>query len=276
MGPPLTWHTATGAPVFDTQSNGCEPLVVFPAGHIALIDRGVCNFSTKAHNATQAGASGVLIANTEGYGGSTPTDDSVMQMGCSDALCHSLTITIPAAFISYNDGAALRGAMDEGNVSVFMGVRHEEPELRQTKAWIWDSFWIGGGFDTNPDNDRYTETTALGPMLFIDGFESGDTSAWGDTSSESFPLVPGTWQWLIDSQCSGSFVPYSLIFYADGSFLSPERCSGFEDSWSQNETTVEFSFSSCDGFYIGTLDSNGTFMSGTASWGGCWQATWMF
>ena len=110
--------------------------------------------------------------------------------------------------------------------------------------------------------------------LHIDRFESGDISAWEDLGVA--PLKSGTWQWLIDAPCSGSFVPYSLIFYADGSFLSPERCSGFEDSWIQNESIVDFSFFSCDGTYSGTLNSSGTFMSGTSSWGGCWQASWMF
>ena len=181
MGPRLTMHPAIGAPVTIVDdgtgptNDGCEPLVGFPAGHVALIDRGACNFSLKADHATQAGASGVIIANTAALGSVTPTADSIMLMGCTDAACHSLIITIPAAFMSYNAGEALKAAMVAGDVSVYMGVRPEYPEYKQTKAYIWES---GTGVsDTNPDNDRYTETTSLA-AIFIDGFESGDTSAW--------------------------------------------------------------------------------------------------
>ena len=182
MGPPLTMHVTGGAPISlvedgtDPVGDGCEPLVGFPAGHVALIDRGECNFSAKADNATQAGASGVIVANTEGYGVSTPTDDSVIPMGCNDAVCHSLIITIPAAFISFNDGDVLRTAMAEGDVSVFMGIRDEDPEYRRMTANIWES--DAAGTDTDPDNDRYIETTTLSTTIFIDGFESGDTTAW--------------------------------------------------------------------------------------------------
>jgi hypothetical protein len=175
MGPRLTMHSATGAPVTivddgsGTANDGCEPLVGFPAGHVALIDRGLCNFSLKADHATQAGASGVIIANTAALGSVTPTADSIMLMGCTDAVCHSLIITIPAAFMSY------KAATVAGTVSVYIGVRPEEPEYKQTKGYIWESGTTAS--DPNPDNDRYTETTSLA-AIFIDGFESGDTLAW--------------------------------------------------------------------------------------------------
>ncbi len=165
MGPRLTWHTAVGAPVFDTQSDGCDPLVDFPAGYVALIDRGACNFSAKGKNATDAGATGVLIANTEGYGVSTPTDDSVIQIGCSDAVCHSLIITIPSAFLSYNDAAALRvdmAAKADGEVTMFMGIREEDPEYRRMRANIWESSGLVDPSDVDPDNDLFIETTTLG------------------------------------------------------------------------------------------------------------------
>jgi len=164
MGPRLTMHPTTGAPVSlvddgtDPVADGCQPLVDFPEGHIALIDRGACNFSTKADNATQAGASGVIIANTAALGDATPTGDSIMHMGCSDAVCHSLIITIPSGFMSYNAGDALKAAMGEGDVTVYMGVREEESEYKQTKGYIWSN----DGNDTDDSNDRYTETTTLG------------------------------------------------------------------------------------------------------------------
>jgi hypothetical protein len=45
-----------------TSSDGCEPLVGFTPGNIALIDRGICAFVLKAQNAEAAGASAVIVA----------------------------------------------------------------------------------------------------------------------------------------------------------------------------------------------------------------------
>ncbi len=46
-----------------TASDGCEALVGFTAGNIALVDRGFCDFSQKVFNAQSAGATGVIIGN---------------------------------------------------------------------------------------------------------------------------------------------------------------------------------------------------------------------
>ncbi|MGH7127556.1 MAG: PA domain-containing protein, partial [Planctomycetaceae bacterium] len=59
-------------------SDGCTALAGFPAGDIALIDRGSCAFTVKAANAQAAGASGVIIGNNAagpapGLGGADPT-----------------------------------------------------------------------------------------------------------------------------------------------------------------------------------------------------------
>ncbi len=53
------------APVSTVALFGCNPTdyAGFPAGHIALISRGVCFFTDKATNAYNAGASGVIIYN---------------------------------------------------------------------------------------------------------------------------------------------------------------------------------------------------------------------
>ena len=80
-----------------TVTDGCQPLLGFTAGNIALIDRGTCIFTQKVKNAQDAGAVGVLIANSStgvfgGLGGSDPT------------------ITIPSVMIQYADGQALRSA----------------------------------------------------------------------------------------------------------------------------------------------------------------------
>jgi hypothetical protein len=47
----------------DNPSQGCGPLIDFPAGAIALADRGGCPFVEIVGNAQAAGASGVIVAN---------------------------------------------------------------------------------------------------------------------------------------------------------------------------------------------------------------------
>ncbi len=81
---------------------GCGPLTALDAlavnGRIALIDRGVCGFAVKVKNAQNAGAIGVLIANTAaGVFGS---------MGGADA-----TITIPSLMVTNAEGNALKTAL---------------------------------------------------------------------------------------------------------------------------------------------------------------------
>jgi Zn-dependent M28 family amino/carboxypeptidase len=49
----------------NTSTSGCEAadFAGFPAGHIALVQRGACTFQSKAENAAAAGAFGVIIFN---------------------------------------------------------------------------------------------------------------------------------------------------------------------------------------------------------------------
>jgi hypothetical protein len=79
-------------------TDGCEPLVGFPAGSIALIDRGNCDFSVKAQNAQNAGATAVVVVNNVAgapgtMGGSNPA------------------IVIPAVQVSLADGNTIKAGL---------------------------------------------------------------------------------------------------------------------------------------------------------------------
>ncbi len=82
----------------NSSTSGCEPedFTGFPAGNIALLQRGSCFFSVKAENAAAAGAVGVIIFNqgnaegwmglysgtlTESYGGGLPVLATTYDLG---------------------------------------------------------------------------------------------------------------------------------------------------------------------------------------------------
>jgi hypothetical protein len=76
---------------------GCNPLVDFPAGAIALVDRGGCAFTVKAGNAQDAGAVALIVANTA---------ENVITMGGSDD-----TIAIPSVMVTRGDGATIKAGL---------------------------------------------------------------------------------------------------------------------------------------------------------------------
>lgn len=64
---------------------------------IALVNRGTCEFASKAKNVQNAGAVGMILANNT---------SGVFDMGSWDA-----TVAIPSVMVSQSDGALLRGAL---------------------------------------------------------------------------------------------------------------------------------------------------------------------
>jgi PA domain/LVIVD repeat len=81
-----------------TTTDACEALAGFPAGAIAVVDRGTCNFTVKVKNAQDAGAVAVVIVNNVPGPPSSP--------GGTDP-----TITIPSAMVSLADGTAIKASL---------------------------------------------------------------------------------------------------------------------------------------------------------------------
>lgn len=143
-----------------TTTDGCQALVGFVAGRIALVDRGGCTFPVKVANAESAGASGVIVVNSADStfsmsGGGSPDVPAVM-VGQSDgqaiaAALPGVTATIELAAATANsvrwligeDAAALGTIRDMWNPSCF-----GDP-ARVSDVTYWCSTGDGGGVHTN-------------------------------------------------------------------------------------------------------------------------------
>ena len=82
------------------------------AGKVAIVDRGDCEFGTKALNAQNAGAIAVFIANND----TAAPDDTIAMGGGADGA----QVTIPAAMVSYNTGQAIYAELDAGRDDILI------------------------------------------------------------------------------------------------------------------------------------------------------------
>jgi hypothetical protein len=88
---------------------GCGALVGFPAGAVALVDRGGCEFGVKVLNAENAGAVAAIVANNAG--------DGVINMGPGAV---GNQVTISSVFVGQSTGQAMKDALPGGPVNVTM------------------------------------------------------------------------------------------------------------------------------------------------------------
>lgn len=93
-------------------SEACNPLVGFTSGHIALIDRGNCEFGTKSLHAQNAGASAVIIANNQG-------DDLITMSPGADGnqvSIASVMIGLSNGNLIKNENASVNGTLGKNGV----------------------------------------------------------------------------------------------------------------------------------------------------------------
>lgn len=107
FGPALSHTPVTGqvvlvSDIFGNPTNGCETITNNLTGKIAFIDRGTCSFPIKVKNAQNAGAIGVIVADS--LAGCPPAG-----MGGADA-----TIVIPSVRITLADGNLIRAQLGAG------------------------------------------------------------------------------------------------------------------------------------------------------------------
>jgi uncharacterized repeat protein (TIGR01451 family) len=127
------------------------------AGHVVLIDRGLCGFQIKALNAQRNGASGVIIANVS----TSSSPNTAPNMGASAVPAGTEAITIPVLSMSNPNGNLLRAKLDVAMPTTVNGTlkpRDSENSVR----------WLLGEDDTNPQlfgalRDMWNPTCAGNP-----------------------------------------------------------------------------------------------------------------
>lgn len=99
-------------------SKGCQDVFGQDlSGKIALIDRGLCDFSLKVYHAQEAGAIGAIVCNFE---------DNVIAMGAGD---NAADVLIPSVFISSIDCSRIRIAAGSGLVVSLVAPSTTGPEF---------------------------------------------------------------------------------------------------------------------------------------------------
>ncbi|PWH81863.1 S8 family serine peptidase [Brumimicrobium oceani] len=137
-------------------SEGCNLLINNTEinGNIAVVQRGSCNFTVKAMNAQNAGATALIVINNVA---------GTMDMGGTNN-----NVTIPAVMISQSDGNTLLASINNGEQPLaLLGVQNE---------WI-EEFQIAGNTFTSGDDDGY-------------GFNS-NSFVLSSGQNYSFTLTPG-------------------------------------------------------------------------------------
>ena len=141
-----------------TSNSGCEPedFAGFPAGNIALVQRGTCDFAVKVANAVDAGAVGVVVFN-EG------------QPGRDDALAGTLgnPVSVPAVGTTYALGAETVDRLRNGQTVRFHIRTDTISETRTTANVIADS--PGGDVNRTVVVSAHNDSVAAGPGINDDG-----------------------------------------------------------------------------------------------------------
>ncbi len=123
---------------FDSSDQACGSL---PAnsltGSIALILRGVCTFETKIDNAQQAGAVAVVI-----YTDAARPDPFPMSVGAAN---------LPAALVSYHDGAALEQQLAGGPFQVTIDFNLQPVPVRPNRLSSFSSRGPNSDLGIKPD-----------------------------------------------------------------------------------------------------------------------------
>jgi Zn-dependent M28 family amino/carboxypeptidase len=147
-------------------TSGCEDADFgsFPAGAIALIQRGTCTFAEKAVNAQEAGASGAIIFNQGNNDGRVDVLAGTLGETAQDGLPDPPDVTIPVVGISYPEGERLANEADPTTGQI---VVNAQSDRRQSSNVLADTA------TGNPDNvtivGSHLDSVPAGPGINDNG-----------------------------------------------------------------------------------------------------------
>ena len=96
-----------------TFTDGCQALVGFTPGNVALIDRGACEFGVKVLNAENAGAIAAIVVNNQG--------DGTINMGAGAV---GDQVTISSVFIGQSNGDLIKAELPTPGVNATLKLQN--------------------------------------------------------------------------------------------------------------------------------------------------------
>jgi hypothetical protein len=220
-------------------TQGCNPLVGFQAGAIALVDRGTCSFVQKVGNAQAAGAVAVVVVNN--------VAGAPITMGGSDP-----TIIIPSVMVSLADGGGIKAGLPATS-RVRSAPLPETPDrsCHDTGVILGDALKVacagGDGFTVwslDPADGGSLADPAIQYSVIIPGVTIGHSAGFTwDGEVLIFGHEPGGGG-AAECQATSSVVNRTLFFFsadtgaALGTFVHPRPQTALENCTWHNYNVV--------------------------------------
>lgn len=152
---------------------------------IAMIDRGICEFGTKAFNAQNAGAVAALICNVPGVNGGDGDELVNMQGGVDGA-----SVTIPALFVKHSDCEIIRASLNAG-VDVIMKINQEEDSGPAYRSSSFDNGVIAHEYGHGISTRLTGGPSNSGCLPFANNLGEQMGEGWSDFFSLITTVEPG-------------------------------------------------------------------------------------
>jgi hypothetical protein len=247
-GPVTLSATIPGALVwaFDaTDSLGCTPITTDLTGKIALVRRGACSFSLKVYHAQQAGAVGAIILNhtynADGGG--------IVNMSGGDS---ATAVTIPAAFLTRDDGDIILGELDNGvavSAAFFIPVIDNARTMYHystpaTQITVLDEMDI-----TVYNNSSHPETNVVATLAITD--PTGNVT----TLTENVMMIAANTDTIISF--ASTYTPVDTGLYTAVYNVTADSATYNNESITQNFRISDYTYANDNGNSIGAITPAG-------------------